>query len=360
MRFFKRIKNVNRRKAALLTFLGFLALEGLFRLTWGNGALFYIYDTDTVDGRCIKLRPGASVRFTGLMEKIPASLMDVNRQGFRGPEAPHRPPAGVMRLAMIGDSYTYGYGVDARQSVPAYLEQTLKTSGRKIEVLNFGVPGMELEDMTTQLTVFAARWQPDLVLVNLFHGPPDLDRSECYFNDSYAMLDGKQVYHDRVDFIWRTMRPSYVLRTFGYLVYFGLRTQIQKNDAAAGRNRPGVILAEQLSVLRAWSVQHGKPVVLVVLDGLLPKASNPKQTFQEIAGNSGLTWLDLGEALKAGGVNPEKFEGDGHFTAKGNRALAETLASLLVSRKDVLRKAVHWPALSPHRFSPIHNGQRRG
>jgi hypothetical protein len=44
---------------------------------------------------------------------------------------------------MLGDSVTFGYGVDQTQSFPAELERLLNQSG-KYEVINAGVPGYSL------------------------------------------------------------------------------------------------------------------------------------------------------------------------------------------------------------------------
>ncbi len=94
-----------------------------------------------------------------------------NSAGFRGPELPGAKPAGVYRIVVLGDSFTFGYGVRERQAYPARLEHILnaRTHGRpRVEVVNLGVPGAGPLDYLHHLTSTALALQPDLVLVGLF------------------------------------------------------------------------------------------------------------------------------------------------------------------------------------------------
>lgn len=46
-----------------------------------------------------------------------------------------------MKMFIIGDSYTYGHGVTADQTVPSYLQEMLRDAGYDIAVVNAGVSG---------------------------------------------------------------------------------------------------------------------------------------------------------------------------------------------------------------------------
>jgi len=47
---------------------------------------------------------------------------------------------------MVGDSVTFGWGVELEESIPKQLEVILRnTMDRRIEVLNFGYPGANLQ-----------------------------------------------------------------------------------------------------------------------------------------------------------------------------------------------------------------------
>src|SRR5262245_37236253 len=69
-----------------------------------------------------------------------------NGLGLRGPQPPSSKPAEVYRLLVVGDSYTYGWGVAERDTVPGQLERLLREdvpSGRILEVINAGIPAYD-------------------------------------------------------------------------------------------------------------------------------------------------------------------------------------------------------------------------
>lgn len=49
--------------------------------------------------------------------------------------------AQTLRIAMLGDSITAGYGLPPREALPVKLETALKAAGRDIAVVNHGVSG---------------------------------------------------------------------------------------------------------------------------------------------------------------------------------------------------------------------------
>src|SRR5947209_20240288 len=49
----------------------------------------------------------------------------INSDGFRDREFSPAKPAGTQRIVCVGDSYTYGWGVDVRDSYPKQLERAL-------------------------------------------------------------------------------------------------------------------------------------------------------------------------------------------------------------------------------------------
>ncbi|MFN8602525.1 MAG: SGNH/GDSL hydrolase family protein [Candidatus Binatia bacterium] len=130
------------------------------------------------DGRCVALKPGAHVEYTGFLRRIPAVGHDVNALGFRGrPIVEERSPS-TLRIAVLGDSFTFGLGVGAEETIAVALEAALATKlDRRVEVLNFGVPGLNVEEVVEQYEHFASRWSPDVVLYLVVDN--DLDRGLC-------------------------------------------------------------------------------------------------------------------------------------------------------------------------------------
>ena len=154
------------------------AAELLLRFPMGNAATDELYRSEPDDGRCMGLDPGAEVVYTGWFFRIPAVEHSVNSQGYRGPSRPFEKPPGTLRILLVGDSYTFGVGMPEEDTIAAQLEDILEASSPgPVEVLNFGVPGVNLEETFEQYERFASRWEHDLVLYLLFRN--DLDEPQC-------------------------------------------------------------------------------------------------------------------------------------------------------------------------------------
>jgi hypothetical protein len=97
-------------------------------------------------------------------------LSRTNRQGFRGLEVSETKPVGAFRIACLGDSHTFGYGVGEGESWPAVLGSALRArpDGARFEVMNCAVNSYEAEQSLAQLELRIERFRPDLVLLGFF------------------------------------------------------------------------------------------------------------------------------------------------------------------------------------------------
>jgi hypothetical protein len=97
------------------------------------------------------------------------TTLSYNSQGFRGPEYDVEKPADVFRIAVLGDSFAECYTVEFEDLFSEVLRQNLKEqTGRKIEVMNFGVTGYSTDQ---QLLLFQEKvklYNPDLTVL-MFH-----------------------------------------------------------------------------------------------------------------------------------------------------------------------------------------------
>ena len=104
------------------------------------------------------------------------SQYSLNRFGYREREIPPK-AAGTYRIAAIGDSFTYGQGIEASQRFTNLLEGFL---GSGYEVFNFGGPGNNLPEHQDTLEQ-ALTVEPDFVLLQLFVNDfemPEMTRPE--------------------------------------------------------------------------------------------------------------------------------------------------------------------------------------
>lgn len=101
-----------------------------------------------------------------------------NSFGMRDREYPKQKPANTIRVAIIGDSFAMGSGVNDEENYPAVLETLLAdgVNGQSVEVLNFGVGGYNLWNYEAVLSERAMAFDPDVVVIgfcggNDFRGP---------------------------------------------------------------------------------------------------------------------------------------------------------------------------------------------
>ena len=87
--------------------------------------------------------------------------IDVN--GMRREEPFPPPDPSRFRIAVVGDSLTYGEGIDVFWTYPAQLERALQPEF-KVEVLNLGVRAYASEDVLDLLRRVVPNLEPDLVV----------------------------------------------------------------------------------------------------------------------------------------------------------------------------------------------------
>lgn len=104
----------------------------------------------------------------------------INRQRFRAPRDYAASPApGVTRLAVLGDSMTFGWGAEDGETYPAQLESVL--SGRirgeagGVEVINAGYPGTCLGEKAAWYVEGVRPFRPSLVVLTLLGDDVDGD-----------------------------------------------------------------------------------------------------------------------------------------------------------------------------------------
>ncbi len=93
----------------------------------------------------------------------------INRYGFRGPNFDLG--ANVdCRIMLVGDSFTYGWGVDYEQAWGHLLQTHIDGIGINAQVLNLGAPGANVADYAKITELAAPIFQPDVILVGVLQG----------------------------------------------------------------------------------------------------------------------------------------------------------------------------------------------
>lgn len=108
------------------------------------------------------------------------STWSINDDGHRGPRAGPK-QADRLRIVAVGDSFTFGYGVEEEQAWPRRLETLLAAGGGDgPEVVNLGVGGYGTWEEARLLEQERGRLAPDLALVAFYVGNDPLDNRRWY------------------------------------------------------------------------------------------------------------------------------------------------------------------------------------
>jgi len=75
-----------------------------------------------------------------------------------------------FRILALGDSFTYGWGVESVDAWPKVVERLLTDKGRATEVLNLGCPGTSVDAYAAIAEKAIPLLQPDLVVVAVLQG----------------------------------------------------------------------------------------------------------------------------------------------------------------------------------------------
>ena len=110
-------------------------------------------------------RPGARGTLSGWEF---TSDVRLNSRGFRDAEVAVAKPPDIFRIVVLGDSITWGYGVDAGQRYPDLLDAPVTRAGVPVEIVNLAVSGYATDQELLLWERQARRYCADLVILGLY------------------------------------------------------------------------------------------------------------------------------------------------------------------------------------------------
>lgn len=100
-----------------------------------------------------------------------------NSFGMRDEEPHPKTDTSFTRIAVLGDSFTFGFGVPGEDTYPSVLERLLnkEIDARKFEVLNFGVSGYSTQDEALVFKHKVSDWDLNLVIIGYVFNDPEIE-----------------------------------------------------------------------------------------------------------------------------------------------------------------------------------------
>lgn len=374
-----RIKRLGARLALLGVTLGLcvLVLEAAVRLLGGVSPP--MTERDPVVGQRLVRN------FSGRVfdaESRQFVQVRTDHEGFRGPDRPLEKPAGVRRVAILGDSMIAALGVEEDETLVAQLEQLLNRQApaqQRWEVLNFGVPGSSTGQELALWRATVKRYQPDVVLCAFFVGNDLADNSRRLSSNPRVYFefdpDGRLVQlpmsraktglsawlnrHSRL-YLWQKealrrvryawLRQSGLLEA-GHWIY----ATEEPADVAEAWRLTGALLAEMADEVHQDGARFGvvliptaqqvypdslrKAVASAGADAARFDADYPDRRMAKLCEAGGVPLLTMTADFRqaAPGRSLAKSDewlflrGEGHFNARGNRLAAEAVGRWLAA-----------------------------
>jgi lysophospholipase L1-like esterase len=221
-------------------------------------------------------------------------LYSYNRHGLRDDDCTLLSAQGTFRILTVGDSFTFGQGVEHHATYTERLESLLnnRRGGKRYEVLNAGVCGANTAGELQYCLEKGMRFAPDAILL------------QFYIND----LDYSTSAEGEVHLLEHIMKPiwrSYVLfflRDRLRALSSGSRSDLLQRFAAVVQNdqRGWRDCAAALDRFGQLSRETGVPIILVLFPHMgkpHPATKVVHAAVSERAGKAGLQVVDLDGAF---------------------------------------------------------------
>ena len=161
------------------------------------------------------------------------TLITTNRQGLRGSEEYNFNRSGITRVMVIGDSMTFGHGVNDDETYTTVAQQMLNEQGRgEMELVNVSRNGAGPGDYLNYVRHYADQLNPKLVIIGFYTG------NDCPVQQPFEIRSPRQLQalHDLI--LFRSHRTLCQRSTLCRLVDRRVVKPI-RNRWMQGMSRPG-------------------------------------------------------------------------------------------------------------------------
>jgi len=277
--------------------------------------------------------PGLAYELVPNREKYShGAMIKTNSFGMRDDEPHPKNDTSLHRIAVIGDSVTFGFGVRGEHTYTNVLEQLLnkEIDCRRFEVLNFGVGGYSTRDESLVLKHKAIDWDLDLVIVGYYLNDPEIDPIQPLH--SYYQGVSWWQYSNLLRLIAKAKKGWDVRRD-------GAGDYLRYLHATKGKNWQSVVFA--LEEMRSVAAERRIPVLLAIFPVTQNKswADYPYQDLHQqvtnVANEKGIFVVDLYESFsqypsQVVMVSPH----DNHPSKIGHEVAAHALYQWIVANKE--------------------------
>jgi lysophospholipase L1-like esterase len=330
--------------------------------------------------------------------------LSTNSQSARGEEFSQDKPKDTYRILFLGDSMTFGWGVEDNQAYPylvgKYLNQSLrKINYQKIETINAGfTDGNTLDTYYLYYKEIGAKYNPDLVIVDLF---PYNDLSDMYYNlwektdekgyptrissKTHKVVDGYLVSRRKTNWKYEIpiLRNSHLGMIFLNALEKGAPQLVEKIKSMVGISKEKEVFSVADSTncvyeinkkycpdelwpyfeksqfviqgIKELAQKNNQELLFTIMaspDQAVPLSEklermfllstvNPQKYYRDWLDNEGIKYLDLLPTLSGPKAQNNFYKQDGHINSLGHKKVATQIAYDLIDQKpDLFQKVV--------------------
>lgn len=249
----------------------------------------------------------------------------------------------IGRIMVLGDSLTYGKGVDANDTYPSLMERMLSQEFR-VEVLNLGISGYQSQDILRLLLAAAPELKPDIIVYGV-----------C-LNDFLETGEGQESRENRRGwqiplplpakqfFIKQTLFGQFLEKAYDdLLMRLGLRADFLSN-ILRGLHHYQLRFTRDVTIMDFFAENAGFPPIVAMTLDQFPEVNGRGQQVARIAETclqlAGMDVIPTEEYYQT--YNGKTFmvsEWEGHPNEEAHRLFAEAF----------VRRLRQHPALQPYK-----------
>lgn len=259
-------------------------------------------------------------------------VMDVrtNSEGFRDDEFP-APETGTPRIVFLGDSFTFGQGINVEDRMDRQLARMADAQGMSLQTLNLGVSAWGTLQATRYVRDHFEALAPDIVVLTFHDNDP---------SDDTLFLE-RGVSFDRVKFPGKNVlrRYSHLFRLLQhqYLLHLKRRYFNQKQDGNGAVTAPEPAReTEQMDILQTAGPLHPitaaewertrscllgfaedfrkfRPGATLVIQYTRPWAGEISGRLRDLADHEAIHYLDLAGAAAELKPEQQRLPHDAHW-----------------------------------------------
>lgn len=257
---------------------------------------------------------------------LPNPGLGLDSNGFRHAEVAREKPPGVIRGFALGDSQTYGAGVESAEAYPAVAEALLRQRGFSVELINAGLSGYHSRQALRLFKTQLMDFHPDFIVIDC-QGRDDVRDEQPPQAGGWSESAQRALFYSR---LYRAMRIG--VQQVSARLHPGQRSDLSLPSLSLRSPFPETEHPGNHDLILDFAKAKGIEVFFMDY----PFGTVPPQalTRTDHLPRGARLVNTLPALLATGATTPELFHDNNHMTARGNAIVGEKLADAVTKWLD--------------------------